>query len=81
MRSEVLELMSKDNIIEFAEVEYRPRSFRNINDGAKSKAWGLLRKKQHPRVTRLSDDSGGLEMAQLPTRKGDNVLSKAPGKG
>lgn len=76
IRSKVLEIMSKDNIIEFAEVEYRPWDFRNQDD-AEFESARLLRKRQHTRVTRLLDS--GIELTQLPTRETRNVLSKAPG--
>jgi hypothetical protein len=77
MRKKVLETMSKDNIIEFAEVEYRPRGFRNQDD-AKLGSARLLKKRQHTRVM-LPDPSKEVELAQLPTREARNVLSKAPG--
>jgi hypothetical protein len=66
--------MSKDNIIEFAEVEYRPRGFRN--QAPKFESARLLRKRQHTRVRR-PDASEEIEFAHLPTRR-RNVLSKAP---
>ena len=78
MRKKVLETMSKDNIIEFAEVEYRPRGFRSQDD-AKLGSARLLKKRQHTRVTTLRDPSEEVELAQLPTREARNVLSKAPG--
>ena len=71
IRRKVLEIMSKDNIIEFAEVEYRPRGFRNQDDTKFELA--LSQKLQNTQVTRLPDHSE-VELAQLP----GNVLRKAP---
>jgi hypothetical protein len=65
--------MSKDNIIVFAEVEYRPQGLRNHNNAEHEEA-RLLRKRQG---TRLPAEE--LELAPLPTKKASNVLSKAPG--
>jgi hypothetical protein len=65
--------MSKNNIIEFVEVEYRPRDFRN--QATKFESARLLRKRQQTRVRQA--DAEEIELAHLPTR-GRNVLSKAP---
>ena len=71
--------MSKDNIIKFAEVEYRPQGLSN-QDGAEFKLTGLLRKRPNPRVMRLRDaESEEVELVQLQRRETRNALSKAPG--
>jgi predicted ferric reductase len=75
IRKMVLGIMSKDNIVEFLEVEYRPSGIRNQDDAELESAM-LLSKRQRTRVTRLPDDE--IELARLPTRGGGNVLSKAP---
>jgi hypothetical protein len=65
MRSKVLEIMSKDNLIRFVEVEYRPHEKDSELDPAR------------PRPRRPLG-SPEIEVARLPTRD-RNVLSKAPG--
>jgi hypothetical protein len=65
MRIKVLEIMSKDNLIRFVEVEYRPHEKDSELDPAR------------PRPRRPLG-SPGIEVARLPTRD-RNVLSKAPG--
>jgi hypothetical protein len=70
--------MSKDNIIEFAEVEYRPQGL-GTTDEAKIQWARRLHKRQNPGVASLPEGSEEVELEQLPTRQTKNVLSKAPG--
>jgi hypothetical protein len=65
MRSKVLEIMSKDNLIRFAEVEYRPYGKGPDPESARP----------HPRRLPGSPE---IRPARLPTRD-RNVLSKPPG--
>jgi hypothetical protein len=73
IRRKVLEIMSKDNIIVFAEVEYRPQGDRNRDDAA-SKSIRLSRKK-HARVTTLNY-SEEVELTRFST-KARNGLGKS----
>jgi hypothetical protein len=76
--------MSKDNIIEFVEVEYRPL----VSDQATALQLPQLQKKTPAKVlrkrpssiTRLRrDEVDDIELVTLPTRETGNVSSKVPG--
>jgi hypothetical protein len=83
IQKKVREIMSKDNIIVFAEVEYRPEGFRDQDDVElqleklqKGVTKNALRKRLTGRVKHKSEE---VELVKLPTRETRNVLSKAPG--
>jgi hypothetical protein len=62
--------MSKENIIEFDEVEFRPQGLGTQDDAELGR---LLRKRP------MREDNEEVELVQFTTRKTRNVLSKAPG--
>lgn len=70
--------MSKDNIIEFAKVEYCPQGL-GTKDKAEIQQARYLYKRQNPQIVRLPKDSKEVKLEQLPTRQTKNILSKACG--
>lgn len=69
--------MSKENIIEFDEVEFRPQGLGTQDNAELGR---LLRKRPNIQVTRMREDnSDEVELVQFTTRETRNVLSKAPG--
>ena len=68
--------MSKENIIEFDEVEFRPQGLGTQDD---AELGGVLRKRPNTRVTRMREDNEEVELVQLTRRETRNFLSKAPG--
>jgi hypothetical protein len=68
--------MSKENIIEFDEVEFRPQGLGTQDDAEPGR---LLRKRPNIQVTRMREDNEQVELVQFTTRETRNVLSKAPG--
>jgi hypothetical protein len=68
--------MSKENIIEFNEVEFRPRGLGTQDEAELGK---LLRKKPNTQITRMREGNEEVELVQFTTRETRNLLSKAPG--
>lgn len=68
--------MSKDNIVEFNEVEFRPRGLGSQDDAELGK---LIRKRLNKQVIRTREDNEEVELVEFTTRGTRNVLSKAPG--
>ena len=68
--------MSKENIIEFDEVEFRPQGLRTQDDAELGR---LLHKRPNIQITRMHKDNEEVELVQFTTRETRNVLSKVPG--
>ena len=68
--------MSKENIVEFDEVEFRPQGLGTQDDAELGR---LLRKRPNIQAARMRDDNEEIELVQFTTRETRNVLSKAPG--